>query len=81
MNRRYSLQQSLFVSTGISEIPLMKQLQFLCEKIEKSVVKIEIPACYKNDALRDLHRMNLIVQVSSLTLTDMRFPCGFDSIV
>src|SRR5206468_4418371 len=28
MNRRYSLQQSVFVSTGISEIPLMEQLLF-----------------------------------------------------
>jgi hypothetical protein len=59
MNRRYSLQQSIFVSTGIAEIPLMEQLQFLGESIKQSVVKIEIPSSYKNQALRDLQQMNL----------------------
>jgi hypothetical protein len=59
MNRRYSLQQSIFVSTGISEIPLMKQLQFLGENLKQAVVKIEIPSKYKNEALRDLQQMNL----------------------
>jgi hypothetical protein len=59
MNKRYSLQQSIFVSTGISELPLMQQLEFLEDGIEKAVVKIEIPAVYKNEALRDLLQMNL----------------------
>lgn len=59
MNRRYSLQQSIFLSTGVAEIPLMKQLGFLGADIERAVVKIEIPACYKNEALRDLLQMNL----------------------
>jgi hypothetical protein len=59
MNRRYSLQQSVFISTGISEVPLMEQLYFLKETIEQAVVKIEIPAAFKNEALRDLQQMNL----------------------
>jgi hypothetical protein len=59
MNRRYSLQQSIFVSTGIAEFPLMKQLKFLGDDIEKAVVKIEIPSSFKNEALRDLLQMNL----------------------
>lgn len=59
MNRRYSLQQSVFISTGISSIPLMDQLHFLGNSIEQSVVKIEIPSIYKKEALRDLQQMNL----------------------
>ncbi len=59
MNRRYSLQQSIFISTGISTVPLMDQLQFLGEDINKAVVKIEIPAKHKNEVLRDLLQMNL----------------------
>jgi FRG domain. len=59
MNRRYSLQQSVFISTGISEIPLMKQLQFLEDDLEKSVIKIEVPTQDKNEVLRDLQKMNL----------------------
>ena len=59
MNRRYSLQQSIFVSTGIGRIPLMHQLSFLGDDIEKTVVKIELPASYRNEALRDLLQMNL----------------------
>jgi hypothetical protein len=59
MNRRYSLQQSIFISTGIAEIPLMKQLRFLDDDLAKSVVKIEVPSHCKNEALRDLQQMNL----------------------
>lgn len=59
MNRRYSLQQSVFISTGISNIPLMDQLHFLGDSIEQSVVKIEMPARCKKEALRDLQQMNL----------------------
>lgn len=59
MNRRYSLQQSVFISTGISNIPLMDQLHFLGSDIEQSVVKIEIPSGFKKEALRDLQQMNL----------------------
>ncbi len=59
MNRRYSLQQSIFLSTGIAEIPFMEQLHFLGEDISRAVVKIEIPSYFKNEALRDLLQMNL----------------------
>jgi hypothetical protein len=59
MNRRYSLQQSIFVSTGIAEVPLMEQLNFLGEEMGKAVVKIEIPTEFKKEALRDLEQMNL----------------------
>jgi len=59
MNRRYSLQQSIFVSTGTSKEPFMQQLQFLGEQLEQAVVKIEVPSCYKKEALRDLQKMNL----------------------
>ncbi len=59
MNRRYSLQQSVFISTGISDVPLMEQLHFLKDHIEKAVVKIEIPTKFKKEALRELNQMNL----------------------
>src|SRR5215203_143232 len=59
MNKRYSLQQSVFISTGISDVPLMDQLHFLGENMEQTVVKIEIPAACKKEALRELHQMNL----------------------
>jgi len=59
MNRRYSLQQSVFISTGISDVPLMDQLHFLGDSIEQSVVKIEMPTTSKKEALRELQQMNL----------------------
>jgi hypothetical protein len=59
MNRRYSLQQSIFVSTGTSEQPFMEQLLFLGDDISKAVVKIEIPCSCKKQAMRDLQQMNL----------------------
>lgn len=59
MNRRYSLQQSIFVSTGTSEAPFMEQLLFLGEDIAKAVVKLEVPAAEKKLAMRELHMMNL----------------------
>lgn len=59
MNRRYSLQQSIFVSTGNSYEPFMKQLAFLDDDIEKSVIKIEMPAELQKPVLRDLQKMNI----------------------
>ena len=59
MNKRYSLQQSIFISTGISHIPLMEQLKFLGDGIRQSVIKIEIPSGQKKFVLRDLQQMNL----------------------
>lgn len=59
MNKQYPLQQSIFVSTGISCEPFMKQLQFLEHYISQTVIKIELPAVDKNEVLRDLQSMNL----------------------
>jgi len=59
MNRRYSLQQSIFVSTGTGHRPFMEQLQFLKDDISRSVIKIEMPAGLHKEVLRDLFRMNL----------------------
>lgn len=59
MNRRYSLQQSIFVSTGTSQNAFMEQLNFLGEELKKTVVKIEVPGNYKKQALRELQQMNL----------------------
>lgn len=59
MNRRYSLQQSLFVSTGKGYEPFMQQLGFLGEDLERALIKIVLPACQQKEVLRDLQRMNL----------------------
>lgn len=59
MNRRYSLQQSIFVSTGTSVTPFMEQLLFLGDDLPKAVVKLEIPTEEKRVAMRELHKMNL----------------------
>jgi hypothetical protein len=59
MNRRYSLQQSIFLSTGTSEAPFMEQLQFLQDTMHQAIIKLEIPSCHKKQALRELLKMNL----------------------
>lgn len=59
MNRRYSLQQSIFVSTGTSGEPFMDQLMFLGAGLPQSVVKIELPAWLQKEVMRDLQKMNL----------------------
>ncbi|HEV7331846.1 MAG TPA: FRG domain-containing protein [Flavisolibacter sp.] len=59
MNRRYSLQQSIFLSTGTSGAPFMEQLLFLQNTMSKAIVKLEIPSCDKKVALRELLKMNL----------------------
>ncbi len=59
MNRRYSLQQSIFLSTGTSEAPFMEQLLFLQNDMRKAIVKLEIPSVHKKEALRELLKMNL----------------------
>jgi hypothetical protein len=59
MNRRYSLQQSIFLSTGTSSVPLMEQLNFLGDEMSKAVVKIEVPGSNKKSVLRELQLMNL----------------------
>lgn len=59
MNRRYSLQQSIFVSTGVAAQPFMEQLSFLGAEMERAVVKIELPSALQKPVLRELQRMNL----------------------
>ena len=59
MNRRYSLQQSIFVSTGTFAEAFMNQLDFLGEETQKAVIKIELPTSLQKEVLRDLQRMNL----------------------
>jgi hypothetical protein len=59
MNRRYSLQQSIFISTGTSDRPLMEQLDILGEDACKIVVRIELPSILKKEVLRELQQMNL----------------------
>lgn len=59
MNRRYSLQQSIFVSSGNSREPFMDQLSFLGDQVSKSVIRIEIPIKDQKTAIRDLQKMNI----------------------
>lgn len=59
MNRRYSLQQSIFVSTGNSNESFISQLNFLGEEISRSVIKMELPSLIQKEVLRYLQRMNL----------------------
>lgn len=59
MNRRYSLQQSVFLSTGTSNAPFMEQLLFLKDDLPKAVVKLEIPSWHQKQVLRELLKMNL----------------------
>jgi hypothetical protein len=59
MNRRYSLQQSIFVSPGNTVETFMEQLKFLEDEVKKVVVKIVMPSSLKNEVLRDLQKMNI----------------------
>jgi hypothetical protein len=59
MNRRYSIQQSIFLSTGTSHETFMNQLQFLGEDLEKTVVKMILPGSHRREVMRDLLQMNL----------------------
>ena len=59
MNRRYSLQQSIFLSTGNSSKSFIEQLEFLGDDMAKAVIRIEMPSGLHKEVLRDLQRMNL----------------------
>jgi len=59
MNRRYSLQQSIFVSTANSYQPFMEQLHFIGSDISHAVIKMELPANQQKEVIRNLQRMNL----------------------
>ena len=59
MNKRYALQQSIFISSGNSFDPLMDQLEFLGKDIEKTIVKICLPTTLQKEVLKDLQKMNI----------------------
>lgn len=59
MNRRYSLQQSIFLSTGNGYEPFMQQLEFLGSEAARALIKIELPSAEQKEVLRDLQRMNM----------------------
>ncbi len=59
MNKRYSLQQSIFVSTGNSRETFMEQTRFLGDKISSCMVRIEVPTKNKKEVVRDLLKMNI----------------------
>ncbi len=59
MNRRYSIQQSIFLSSGISTCPFMDQLMFLGADISKSVIRIDVPTHDQKRVIRDLQKMNI----------------------
>lgn len=59
MNKRYALQQSIFISPGNSYETFMEQLEFLEDDIEKIIVKICLPTSLKKEVLRDLQKMNI----------------------
>ncbi len=59
MNKRYALQQSIFISPGNSYETFMEQLEFLEDDVEKTVVKLCLPTSLKNEVLRNLQKMNI----------------------
>ena len=59
MNRRYALQQSIFISTGNSYQTFMEQLEFLDDDLSKILIKITLPSKLKNEILRELQKMNI----------------------
>lgn len=59
MNKRYYLQQSVFVSPANSIDPFMEQLDFLEQEKQKVVLKITLPAGLQNEVLLDLQKMNI----------------------
>lgn len=59
MNKRYALQQSIFISPGNSTEPFMDQFEFFGDDISKAFLKICLPASLRKEALKDLQRMNV----------------------
>lgn len=59
-NRRYHLQQSIFLSQGNPYKPLLSQLDFIKDEIlKKTFMKVTIPSAEKKTAIRDLIKMNI----------------------
>lgn len=59
MNKRYALQQSIFISPGNSTEPLMEQFEFFGDDISKAFLKICLPTTLRKEALKDLLKMNI----------------------
>ncbi|PKL84507.1 MAG: hypothetical protein CVV22_12635 [Ignavibacteriae bacterium HGW-Ignavibacteriae-1] len=59
MNKRYALQQSIFISLGNSYETFMEQLDFVNEDLKKIAIKIYLPSSIKNEVLRELQKMNI----------------------
>lgn len=59
MNRRYYLQQSVFISVGDSTVPFMEQLGFLERLIDESIIKMILPKKISYEVLTDLNKMNI----------------------
>lgn len=59
MNQRYLLQQSVFLSPCNPDKPFMEQLEFIDQSLKNAIIKINLPVSFRNEALRDLTRMNI----------------------
>jgi len=59
MNKRYALQQSIFICPANSYDTFMEQLEFLEDESSKAIVKIILPSNIRKEVLRDLQRMNI----------------------
>lgn len=59
-NRRYHLQQSIFLAQGNPYKPLLDQLGFIkSDRLKKTFMKVTIPIAEKKTAIRDLIKMNI----------------------
>lgn len=58
MNKRFFLQQALFLSPGISSIPLMEQLEFL-NNPKEHVIRLDLPKSLRNEFLIELEKINI----------------------
>jgi FRG domain len=59
MNKRYYLQQSIFISPGNSINPFMEQMDFLSEANYKPMIKFIISSELQREVLTDLEKMNI----------------------
>lgn len=59
VNQRYHLQQSIFLCQGNPYESLMNQLDFIGDIQQKTIMKVTIPTIEKNNAIRDLIKMNI----------------------
>lgn len=58
-NKRYFLQQSMFLSLGNSCESFSDQLSFLHNELKSSVFKFVLPSSIRNEVLRELEKMNV----------------------